>query len=303
MYMDKDEGGLAVKTGVDRRGLMGRVGAGTAGVAALAALSAGGLVAGSSPARAQGVTDVDILNFALNLEYLEAEFYTRAVRGTGLAAGDTSGTGAQGGVTGGSQVPFKSDYVAKYAALIASDEESHVQFLRSALGASAVAEPAIDLQASFTTLAVAAGLIVPGQTFNPFADDVSFLLGAFIFEDVGVTAYNGAAPLITDKTYLGAAASILAVEAYHGGTIRTLLANIGASAAVNMIAALRGRLDGVNAEQPMSLPGNNYNTVPTNGQALAYARTPRQVLNIVYGAANAPSGLFFPNGMNGTLTS
>ena len=302
--MDREQGGSAAKTGFDRRGLMGRVGAGTAGVAALAALSAGGLAAASSPAQAQGVTDVDILNFALNLEYLEAEFYTRAVRGTGLAAGDTTGTGTQGAVTGGTQVPFKSDYVQKYASLIAQDEESHVQFLRSALGAAAVAEPAIDLQASFTTLAVAAGLIVPGQTFNPFADDVSFLLGAFVFEDVGVTAYAGAARLITSIGPTSRRrASILAVEAYHAGSIRTLLANLGGSAAVNMIAALRGRLDGVNAEQPMSLPGNNYNTVPTNGQALAFSRTPRQVLNVVYGAANAPSGLFYPNGMNGTITS
>lgn len=139
-------------------------------------------------------SDADILNFALNLEYLEAEFYLRAVNGTGLASADTGGVGETGTVTGGGAVPFQTSAIQQYAASIAKDEQLHVKFLRSALRSAAVARPTIDLSTSFTTAAMATGLIGPGGTFNPFADEDSFLLGAYIFEDAGVTAYRGAAP-------------------------------------------------------------------------------------------------------------
>ena len=289
--------------GMQRRGLLGRVGAGTIGAAALAAVTAGGLAASSTPAMAQGVTDVDIGNFALNLEYLEAEYYLRGITGTGLADSDTTGTGTRGSVTGGSQVAFKSSYLMQYLSKIAIDEQAHVKFLRTVLGAGAVARPAIDFTTAFTTLAQAAGLIVAGQTFNPFADEVSFLIGAFVFEDVGVTAYSGAAALITNKDILSYAASILAVEAYHAGAVRSLLADIGGSAAANQIAYLRAVLSGKPDEKPLTIAGNNFNFAPTDDQGQTFRRTPRQVLNIVYGAAGATKGLFFPAGMNGTIVA
>jgi hypothetical protein len=305
--MAQNEGarGMDADPSVNRRGLLRGLGAGAASAAALAAISAGGLAASSTPAQAAG--DADIFNFALNLEYLEAEFYLRAATGQGLAATDVTGTGTQGTVTGGSLVPFKSPAIQQYAQRIAVDEQAHVKFIRAVLGSSAVAEPTINLTTSFTGLAIAAGLIVPGQTFNPFADDISFLLGASIFEDVGVTAYAGAASSIANPNYLTAAAGILAVEAYHSGAIRTLLADIGAGVAFGAISNLRGVLSaavggaGTNAEVGILIPGNAYNFDPVDSNGLAFRRTTSQVLNIVYGGGAASNYLFFPNKMNGNV--
>ncbi|HEY4041320.1 MAG TPA: ferritin-like domain-containing protein [Rhodopila sp.] len=272
----------------------------SAGVGAAFAAASGLRLSAPAGAQSAAPTDADILNFALNLEYLEAEYYLFAVNGTGLPSTDIDGVGTAGNVIGGAAVPFKSAKIQQFATKIADDEQAHVLFLRSVLGSAAVARPTIDLYNSFNTLTVAAGLIQAGQTFDPFADDVSFLLGAYVFEDVGVTAYNGAAPLIRSKTYLGAAASILAVEAYHAGNIRTALFDLHQGPATTAISAVRAALSGANDDQGAVLNGQ-ANISPTNANALAFSRTTAQVLNIVYAGGASGNYGFFPQGLNGAI--
>jgi hypothetical protein len=269
--------------------------------------TAGAVVLGSSAgfptqATAQAaITDKDILNFALNLEYLEAEYYLRGANGRGLADADVTGVGALGNVAGGRKVEFKTDEVRSFAREIADDEEAHVKFLRSALGEARVARPRINLKSSFTAAARAAGLIKDNEVFDPFANEDNFLLGAFIFEDVGVTAYKGAAPLITDKGILEAAAGLLAVEAYHAGEIRTLLYLRGFFSETQGISSARDSLDGPENKDQGIKRRNAANIVPTDGNGLAFSRTPREVLNIVYLEVGVAAGGFFPSGVNGTI--
>ncbi len=263
------------------------------------------------------VTDVDILNFALNLEYLEAEYYSRGTTGVGLANNMVTGTGTLGGVNGGTLVPFANPIFFEIAAKIATDEISHVSFLRSALGSSVVARPLIDLAGGFQGAAVAAGIATAATPFNPFANEVNFTIGAWALEEVGVTAYAGAAALISNPAYLSAAASILAVEAYHSGSLRGLLtqtaAGIGAAADVaaggsipfitQAIANLQSTASNAVTAVGIVNPATGEFQISTrDGNALAYRRTTTQVINIVENGNGANhAGGFFPSGLNGNI--
>jgi hypothetical protein len=250
----------------------------TLGIAGTLAGTVGALDLGAqtpSPA-----TDAAILNFALNLEYLEAEFYTMATTGKTISQiGLTvSGTGSSGATTGGSQVTFTTPATQAVAMELANDEQEHVALIQTALaslGQQAIAKPAINL----------------GALGVGFANQSQFLTLARVFEDIGVTAYAGAAPLIQNTTVLAYAARILAVEAMHSGNIRLQVAQ-------NNIATTA--LDGADHIPPPS--GSLY--FNTDSMALVETRTPGQVLYLAFGgAANATSGGFFPNGVNGSLNT
>ncbi|UVO51350.1 ferritin-like domain-containing protein [Sphingomonas sp. SUN019] len=307
-----------------RRRFLKVAGASTAAVGTLAFLSACGdddddtPTPTPSPSPTPTPTTVDqdpnILNLALNLEYLEAQFYSFAAFGVGLPASSQTGvtgtSGAQGAVTGGRQVIFTDPVVAAYAREIAADEIAHVNFLRTALGAAAVAQPALNIDGgangAFTAAARAAKIVGANETFDPYANDENFLLAAYLFEDVGVTAYKGAAPLLNSKVFLEAAAGILAAEAYHAGLVRTVLYAKGLATpslrtAAGAISDARDSLDGASdLDQGIVGPDASVsNIVPTDANGLAFSRTSAQVHNIVYLRNTAGiGGGFFPAGTN-----
>jgi hypothetical protein len=208
----------------------------------------------------------------------------------------------RGPVEDGREVPFDSRSIRQMATEIARDEHGHVGFFRSALGSAAVARPAINIRQSFSDAATAAGLINAGETFDVYASEDNFPRGAFLFEDVGVTSFKGAAPLISNKTYLAAAAGILAVEAYHAANIRTELYERGGAEDANAISRARASLNpGADVDQGLTLD-EEANIVPADRNGIALGRTPGQVLNIVYLTPDqATSGGFYPNGLNGEL--
>ena len=193
----------------------------------------------------------------------------------------------------------------------------HIKFLRSQLGSAAVAQPAIDLSVSptsaFSQAALAAGAITQGQSFDPYASDINFLLAAFLFVEVGTSAYQGAAGLISNNLYLDAAAGILAVEAYHSGIARTLIYNKGivmppgAMNPINLtvgISDARDALDGPTDDDQGLIYNGAPNFVPTDANSLTFPRTTAQVLNIGYlNKLSVTKGGFFPNGVNGAVNT
>jgi ferritin-like protein len=255
---------------------------------------------GATAATALGITDADIFNFALNLESLETEYYLRGTTGRGMDEADAGPN--PGAVNGGHIVPWQNGDLRQFMEEVAGNELAHVRFYRRVLGSAAVSRPVIDIAGGFAAAAKAAGL---GDNFDPFASEMNFFLGGMLMEDVGVTAYRGAAPLIVNKDFLASAAGILAVEAYHMGMARSTLYRMGTAArnAANAISDARDRLDGPDDLDQGIVMDGKANIVPSDSDGRAFARTPQQVLRIVYltDQSGVSGGGIFPSGMNGKL--
>jgi hypothetical protein len=286
------------------------------GAAAATAAGAGALSIATS-ASAATIADNDMGNFLLQLDYLAAQYYSFAVTGAGLPAALLTGVGTAGAATGARQVTFTDPLVAQFASEIRQDLAAQVAFLRATLGTDgATAQPAIDLGfaagSGFSKAAVAAGIAAAGA-FDPYASDENFLLGAYIFEDVIVTAFAGAAASISDKALLGKVLGLLSTHSHHTAVIRSLLYAKGVATPALRTNAdkisdnLRDALDGgTDLDQGISPTGTGAtiqsNVVPAGADGLIAGRSTGQVLNILYlNSAAVSSGGFFTAGLNGTV--
>ncbi|MFA5965933.1 MAG: ferritin-like domain-containing protein [Sphingomonas sp.] len=293
------------------------------GAAAVTVAGAAALTVGPR-AFADTSNDVDSLNFALQLKYLEAQFYSFAATGVGLPAASLTvgssptGTNVAGDATGARQVSFTDPVVAQLAHEIAQKSAAHVAWLRNELGTNTSAQPAIDLgtaaSGAFST-AMRAATVISGAsaTFDPYASDENFLLAAFLLADIAITGFVAAAPLLVDKTHMEVVEGAMLNDAYHSAAIRTLLYAKGATTAslrsnADKIAGLRDALDGTTKDDPGISPSTDANpvsnVVPTYADGTIYARAAGNVLNILFlNSAQVTKGGFFPNGVNGTVTT
>ncbi|NTS41646.1 ferritin-like domain-containing protein [Flavisolibacter sp. BT320] len=162
-----------------------------------------------------GSGDIGVLNYAYALEQLEAAFYTQVVQ---------------------SQYANITAAETAYLTDIRDHEIAHREFFKKALGNNAI--PALEV--NFSAI--------------DFGNRASVLGTAKAFEDLGVSAYNGAGKLLTDVNYLLAAGKIVSVEARHAALIRELLS-------------------------PNSF--GNAEVVDSNG--LDLAKSPRDVLSVAAG--------------------
>ena len=281
---------------------------GMTGAAAGVGLMSGCTTTSSVPvATAVGAGQTDILNFLLNLEYLQATFYSYVTTGADISA-STGVTATSGAITGTLSAPlvFTGTYASQITDLLNEvyfDELNHVRGLRTILGSAAISRPAINL-AAFGAITATNALSI-----------------ARLLKDLALTAYAGAVTGIStsNATYIG---QILGAESFHSGALRLI------SIQNPTIAADLPLTDGLGYDVPPADIGTGVATTgptasggffPTSGGAtsqteittgMGYARTIQQVLQVLYGTSNtapAPhgsfSGGFFPNGVNGNLTT
>ncbi|XVF86622.1 hypothetical protein PTKIN_Ptkin18bG0057200 [Pterospermum kingtungense] len=262
--------------------------------------------------------DKDRIEFAQNLEFLEAEFFVNGALGIGLDA--FAPEFAKGGPPPiGAKKANLDPVIRKIIEEFGYQEIGHLRAIVTTVGG--IPRPLLDISSeNFAELfdkAVGYSLDPP---FDPYADTTKFLLASYAIPYVGLVGYVGTIPYLANFTSRGLVASLLGVESGQDAVLRALLNEIANEKVVpydltvadftNMISELRNNLArcGIKDEGlivPLELGAENrttYNILSADPNSLSYARTPPEILRIVYGGGDEDNpGGFFPEGANGNI--
>lgn len=262
--------------------------------------------------------DKDLVQFPLNLEFLEAEFFLNGALGLGLDAFEP-GFAAGGPPPIGAQKANLDPVTRRIIEEFGYQEVGHLRAIITTVGG--VPRPLYDLSpeafAQLFDKAVGYKLDPP---FNPYSNTVNYLLASYAIPYVGLVGYVGTIPHLANYTSRRLVASLLGVESGQDAVIRTLLYekadekvlpyDITVAEFTSAISGIRNELAmcGIRDEGlivPLNLGAENRtesNILSADTNSLSYARTPQQILRIIYGTGSEymPGG-FLPRGGSGKI--
>ncbi|MCL7039033.1 hypothetical protein MKW94_012565 [Papaver nudicaule] len=266
--------------------------------------------------------DIDLLEFPLNLEYLEAEFFLWGALGYGLdkiAPQLALGGQPPKGVKKAKLGPFTRDIITQFA----FQEVGHLRAIKEVVGGG-FPRPLLDLSAkSFAKVMDSAFGFALVPPFDPYSNELNYLLATYLVPYVGLTGYVGSSHLFKGDRSKKLAAGLLAVESAQDAVVRAYLYEramqkvspygITVAEFTAKISMLRDKLggdglmdEGIVVPPSMGAEGKiSGNVIAGNDYSVAYRRTPKEILRIVYGGngnEHVPGG-FFPNGANGTIAT
>ncbi len=248
------------------------------------------------------------ISFLLDFEYLLAELYTRANTGQGLSSSQRALNA--GPVIGGRKVNFATPIVKAFVEEAAIGTAAHIPLIREFLaevGERPYPASSIELERSFASMARGAAILQGDRSFDVFASESDLILGAFMLEDVGLTACVHALQSSRIKWARELLVGLHGSLASRTAIVRAFLYDAGLAHETNAIAVFRQKsccLYGTVYQDCDHGVGDRHSStmMPVDGRALAWGRTIEQCAAILGGVGQSTRHAFFPAGINALLT-
>lgn len=265
-------------------------------------------------------SDTDLLEFPLNLEYLEAEFFLYGALGKGLDVVAPNLTGG-GPSPVGARLANLDNLVRDIITQFAYQEVGHLRAIKSTV--KGFPRPLLNLSTtSFADIINNAFGKPLNPPFDPYVNSINYLLASYVIPYVGLTGYVGANPLLQNASSKKLVAGLLGVESGQDAVLRALLYErkdqvvrpyrVTVAEFTNRISALRDKLgnagvkdEGLVVPREQGAEGKvTGNILAGDNESLAFGRTPEEILRIVYGTGDehVPGG-FYPKGASGSIAT